>query len=104
VFANVRYCIDRIEHFIAREASPVRQVILDARAISGIDVTAAEQLQTFIGRLRERGITFVVAKAHLPLREAAVRLGVKDALTEATYFAKLSDAVAAYERQAMTDG
>lgn len=99
VFANVRFFIERLEHFIARETHPVREVILDARAIPDIDVTAAEQLRTFIARLHDRGTRFVVAKAHLPLREAAHHLGLEDTLAEETRFPKLSDAVAEFERQ-----
>jgi sulfate permease, SulP family len=98
VFANVRFFIERLEHFIAREPQPVRQVILDARAIPDMDVTAAEQLRSYIQLLHERGIRVVVAKAQLPLREAATRLGLKEVLSEETYFAKLSEAVAAFER------
>src|SRR5262249_30069773 len=81
VFANVRFFIERLEQFIAREAHPVREIIVDARAITVIDLTAAEQLQTFIQRLRERGIELVIAKAHLPFREAATFLGLQDTLS-----------------------
>jgi SulP family sulfate permease len=102
VFANVRFFIERLEHFIAREAHPVRQVIVDARAIPEIDVTAVEQLHTFVKRLRERGIRLVIAKAHLPFREAAIHLGLGDVLSEANYFPKLSEAVTAYEQQQAT--
>src|SRR6185503_13180025 len=42
IFANVRFFIERIEAFISLEHAPVRQVILDARAIPSIDITAAE--------------------------------------------------------------
>jgi SulP family sulfate permease len=100
VFANVRFFVERLERFIAREAAPVRQVILDARAIPEIDVTAAEQLRIFLNRLRERGITFVVAKAHLPLREAAIRLGLQEWFAEQAHFSQLADAVAAFAEQA----
>jgi SulP family sulfate permease len=96
VFANVRFFIERLEHFLSREEVPVRRVILDARAIPAIDVTAAEQLSAFVNRLRERGITFVVAKAHLPLREAAVRLGLQEWFAEQAHFPQLPDAVAAF--------
>ena len=61
IFANVRFFIERIERFIAEETQPVRQVILDARAIPSIDVTAAEQLREFVERLRVRCIDVVVA-------------------------------------------
>jgi SulP family sulfate permease len=104
VFANVRFFIERLEHFIALETHPVQQVIVDARAIPEIDVTAAEQLQAFVRSLRERGISLAVAKAHLPLREAASRLGLGDALSEENYFPKLSEAVAAYERRRAIQG
>jgi SulP family sulfate permease len=100
VFANIRFFIERLEHFLAREKTPVRQVILDARAIPEMDVTAAEQLLLFLNRLRERGITLVVAKAHLPLREAAVRLGLEEWFGERAHFSQLSDAFAAFQTQA----
>ena len=97
LFANIRFFIERIEHFMARETHPVKQVILDARAIPDIDVTAAEQLHIFVAKLHDRGIRFVVAKAHLPLREAAASLGMKGDLPQGSFFARLSEAVAAYE-------
>jgi SulP family sulfate permease len=96
VFANIRFFAERLEHFVSREEAPVRQVILDARAIPEIDVTAAEQLRSFLDRLRGRGITFAVAKAHLPLREAAVRLGLREWFAEQAHFPQLPDAVAAF--------
>lgn len=98
VFANVRFMTERLEHFIAREKHPVRQVILDARAIPEIDVTGADELRTLITRLRSRGIGFVVAKAHLPLREAAVGLGLGEWFSDGAHFAHLPAAVAAFER------
>jgi SulP family sulfate permease len=104
VFANIRFFVERLEHFLAQETVPVRQVILDARAIPEIDVTAAEQLRTFVTHLGERGITFVVAKAHLPLREAAIRLGLQEWFGEQAHFSQLPDAVAAFTEQSSQQG
>jgi sulfate permease, SulP family len=98
VFANVRFFIERLEYFLAHEDTPVRQVILDARAIPEIDLTAAEQLSEFIKRLHNRSIDFVVAKAHLPLREAATALGLQEWFSEDAHFSQLADAVAAFEK------
>lgn len=98
VFANVRYFIERLENFIAKEEHPVRQVIIDARAIPSIDITAAEQLQPFVERLRERGVEIVLAKAHLPLRAALDTFRQQEnAPHPAKHFSQLSDAVAAFE-------
>jgi DNA-directed RNA polymerase specialized sigma subunit len=38
------------------------------------------------------------------LREAAIRLGLRDALSEENYFPKLSEAVTAYEQQKTPQG
>jgi SulP family sulfate permease len=95
IFANVRFFIDRIEWFISQEKEPVRQVIVDARAIPTIDITATEQLGDFVARLHKRGIDFVVAKAHLPLRETVASIG--GLLEEYGRFSHLADAVAAFK-------
>ncbi|HMP60913.1 MAG TPA: SulP family inorganic anion transporter, partial [Gemmatales bacterium] len=80
IFANIRFFVDRLEHFIGRDTEPVRQVYLDASAIPEIDVTAVEELKAFIGRLHSRGIRFRVFKARLPLREAFASLGLSEYL------------------------
>jgi SulP family sulfate permease len=97
IFANVRFFVERIESFIAQEREPVRQVILDARAIPSVDITAAEQLREFVARLRSRGIEFVVAKAHLPLREAVFAIS-GTVFDERRHFSQLADAVAAFQK------
>jgi SulP family sulfate permease len=102
IFANARFFIERLEHFIAHESQPVEEVIIDARAIPEIDVTAAEQLRAYADQLRALGIRVVIAKAHLPLREAAIRLGMQDSLADEHYFPKLSDAVVAFEQRRQT--
>lgn len=98
MFANVRYFVERIEEFIAAEESPVRQLILDARAISDIDVTAAGRLREFLPRLQARGIAVVVAKAHLPLREAMVRHGLVHSVPSIRFHEQLADAVEEFRR------
>jgi sulfate permease, SulP family len=96
IFANVRFFIERIERFIAQENEPVRQVILDARAIPSIDITAAEQVREYVKGLRARGIEFVIAKAHLPLRETLSAVG-GGLLDGRKHFSQLADAVAAFK-------
>jgi SulP family sulfate permease len=95
IFANVRFFIDRIESFIAQEKEPVRQVIVDARAIPSIDITATEQLAEYVAKLHDRGIEFIVAKAHLPLRATIASLG--GLLDGCWRFSQLADAVAAFK-------
>lgn len=98
VFANVRFFVERLEHFISEEEPLVRQVILDARAIPEIDVTAAKQLRICVNHLSDRGIKFCVAKAH-PLREAAIHLGLAEWFSEQAHCEQLADAVAEFLNQ-----
>jgi sulfate permease, SulP family len=100
IFANVRFFIERLEWFIAQEKTPVRQVIVDARAIPSIDITATEQLRDYVAKLRARGIEFVVAKAHLPLRETAATFG--GILDGGPHFSQVSDAVAAFQNKSFS--
>jgi SulP family sulfate permease len=97
IFANVRFLIERIEWFISQEETPVRQVILDARAIPSIDITAAEQLRNYVTRLRTRDIEFIVAKAHLPLRETASAFS--NIIDGSWQYSQLADAVASFQRK-----
>jgi len=97
IFANVRFFIERVEWFIAQEKEPVREVILDARAIPSIDITATEQLGEFVTKLHDRGIEFVVAKAHLPLRETVAAIG--GVLDNCCQFGHVGDAVAAFKEK-----
>jgi len=71
-------------------------VILDARAIPSIDITAAEQVREYVARLHARSIEFVVVKAHLPLRETLAAVA-GHALDARKLFSQLADAVAAFE-------
>jgi SulP family sulfate permease len=97
IFANVRFFMERLDWFISQEKTPVQQVILDARAIPSIDLTANEQLSRYVADLQARGIAFVVAKAHLPLRETASAYG--NILEGLPRFSQLADAVAEFQRQ-----
>jgi MFS superfamily sulfate permease-like transporter len=93
----VRFFIERIESFIEQEETPVRQVILDARAIPSIDITAAEQLADYGKSLRERGIELVVVKAHLPLRETLAAIG--GVFDDCRQYGQMHDAVAAFKER-----
>jgi sulfate permease, SulP family len=101
IFANIRFFIERVEAFIAEEETRVRQVIVDARAIPSIDITATDELRDFVMRLRQRGIEFVVAKAHLPLREAIAAFG--GPLDGCCRYGQLADAVAAYNEESSSE-
>ena len=97
MFANMRYFGDRIQYFIDRSEQPIREVIIDTRAITSIDLSAADMLKDLLLNLQTQGITVVFAKAHLPLRQTARKFGLYEVLPDEAYFDSLGEAVAAFE-------
>lgn len=96
IFANVNYFMERLQGFIDREEHPVREVVIDARAIPSIDFTAMEKLRPFFQKLRDQGIELALARAHLPLREVRLNTGMEPIFSEDKIFVRVSDAVRAF--------
>jgi SulP family sulfate permease len=96
IFANVSYFMERLRGFIDREEHPVRMVVIDARAIPSVDFTAAEKLRPFFQKLRDKGIELALARAHLPLREMQLNIGMEPIFSEDMKFTRVSDAVRAF--------
>lgn len=96
IFANVGYFMERLERFIDLHKHPVRKVVIDARAIPSVDYTAMEKLRPFIKKLRKKGIIVAIARAHLPLREMKLDIGLEPIFTREEIFVRVSDAVKDY--------
>ncbi len=96
IFANVGYFMERLQGFIDRETQPVRWVIIDARAITSVDFTAAEKLRPFLRKLKDQGIELALARAHLPLREIQIDTGMEPVFSTEKTFTRVSDAVKAF--------
>ena len=97
IFANISYFMERLQGFIDREEQPVRMVVIDARAIPSVDFTAAEKLRPFFQKLKDRGIELALARAHLPLREVKLNIGMEPVFSQGEIFVRVSDAVRAFE-------
>ncbi|WP_348945887.1 SulP family inorganic anion transporter [Chitinibacter sp. FCG-7] len=96
LFANSSYFVDRISQLVAEDGD-TRWVLVDAQAITFLDVTAAEQLLTLNRLLEEAGIDLKFARCNRPLREAFDRYGVTSALGADSFFAHVHDALAQYK-------
>jgi SulP family sulfate permease len=96
IFANVSYFMERLQGFIDREEHPVQWVIIDARAVPSVDFTAAEKLRPFFQKLKNQGIELALARAHLPLREVQLNMGMEPIFSEDRIYGRVSDAVRAF--------
>ena len=78
-FAN----IDRFQAEIEQAIAPdTKQVVVDARSIDSIDVTAIDRIRTLKRKLNSRGIRFYIAEHDGSLNDQIFLLGAGDLITE----------------------
>ena len=91
--------MERLQGFIDQQEQPVREIIIDARAISSTDFTATEKLRPFFKKLKDQGIELAIARAHLPLREVTMNVEMARIFSKDEIFTRVSDAVNAYNER-----
>jgi sulfate permease, SulP family len=101
LFSNANHFVDRARQLVISSPVPVRWFLLDAQAITDIDVTAAEALHSLFLELRRQGIALKIAHANRPLRGILARIGLADELGEASFFNSVHECVEAFERAAL---
>ena len=96
LFSNSGYFAERVHSLVASSPEPVRWFLLDAQAISDIDVTAGEMLFELHKELKEMGIALKVAHANRPLRELLENTGLAKEIGEECFFASVHECVTAF--------
>jgi len=71
--------------------------LLDAQAITDIDVTAVEMLHALHEELQKEGIALKFAHANRPLRELLERTGLASELKQDSFFASAHECLAAFQ-------
>jgi SulP family sulfate permease len=104
LFSNVNHFVDRVRELIAHSASPVSWFLLDAQAVSDIDVTAVEALHSLHEELGQRGIALKIAHANRPLRELLERTGLAREIGHQSFFSSVHECVAAFQSQSARFG
>jgi len=98
LFSNVGHFVDRVHQLIDASPIPVRWFLLDAQAISDIDVTAVEVLRSIYLELRQRGIQLKIAHANRPLRELLERTGLSRELGPEGFFPSVHECVESFPK------
>jgi SulP family sulfate permease len=97
LFPNAGHFVARVRAVIAASPTPVRWFLLDAQAITDIDVTAAEALHGLNKELCERGIALKFAHANPPLRNILQRIGFAGEISEESFYPSVHECVAAFK-------
>lgn len=95
-FANANQLREEIRRLLASAAQPVRCFVLDAAALTDIDVSGAEVLAQLVDELRGTGITFAITRASPPVPELLERYGLLEQIGEGRLFDTNRQAVAAF--------
>lgn len=67
-FANAGLFQEEIENVVANSAMPVKWFVLDAEAMTDMDVTGMEAFHEVMHLLSDRGITFAVSRLNRPMK------------------------------------
>jgi SulP family sulfate permease len=97
LFSNAGHFVGRVRQLIAGSPSPVAWFLLDAQAVTDIDVTAAEAIHALHQELQARGIALKIAHANPPLRSILERIGLAGELQEESFFSSVHECVDAFQ-------
>ena len=97
LFFNAGTFVAHVRGIIAASPTPVRWFLLDAQAITDIDVTAAEALQTLYHELKKKGIALKIAHANPPLRQILARIDLGREIRPEGFFSSVHECVEAFK-------
>jgi len=99
LFSNCNYFAERVRHVTAAGPRTVEWFLLDAQAITDIDVTAVETLHALRRELREKKIHLKIAHANRPLRELLERTGLAREIGHDGFFASVHECIEAFQQR-----
>ena len=97
IFSNARYVVARIRELVEHSGDELEWLVIDAQAITHIDVTAAQRLSTLHRELEALGVELKIADAPRPFREQLEAEGLSEELGNAQFFISVKKAVEAFE-------
>jgi SulP family sulfate permease len=98
LFSNAGHFVQRVRELILASPGKVRWFLLDAQAITDIDVTALEALHSLHEELNQQGIAFKIAHANRPLRALLERTGLAQEIGTDSFFPSVHECVEQFQR------
>ncbi|MEI7941082.1 MAG: SulP family inorganic anion transporter, partial [Verrucomicrobiota bacterium] len=98
LFSNASHFVERVRGFIAASPVPVRWFLVDAQAITDIDITAAEALRALNKELHQQGIALKFAHTNRPLRKVLERIGFTSEIGRESIFHAVHEAADAFQK------
>ncbi len=100
LFSNIGYFVSRVRRLVAASPPTLRWFLIDAQAITDIDVTAVEALHGLHAELEKHGVAMKIAHANRPLREMLERTGLAREISTESFFPSVHECVEAFKAAA----
>lgn len=97
LFSNCNRFSDRVRFLVANAPTPVKCFLLDAQAITDIDITAAETLIALHHELIDKGISVKIAHTNKPLRDVFTIAGISEDLTPGSFYHSVHEGIEAFQ-------
>ena len=97
LFSNASHFVERVRELVAASPTPVRWFLVDAQAITDIDITAAEALRALNNELQQQGIALKFAHTNRPLRQILERIGFTSEIGRESIFHAVHEAAEAFQ-------
>jgi SulP family sulfate permease len=98
LFPNASHFVERVRKLIAESPTPPKWFLIDAQAITDIDVTAVELLHILNQELRRQGIALKIAHANPPLRDYLTRTGLAAEIGSDSFYSSVHECVEAFSK------
>jgi high affinity sulfate transporter 1 len=95
-FANARYVKARVREAIRAAPTETSWLVFDAEAVTHVDSTGMEALDSLAADLRREGITLVVARFRTRMRDELELAGVVSTIGPENFYDTVEQAVAAF--------
>lgn len=92
--------VSRIRELVEASTDDLEWFIIDAQAITSLDVTAAQRFSELHKELACLGVEIIIADAPRPFREQLAAAGLSEELGNAQFFTSVRKAVESYEERA----
>ena len=102
IFANARYVMARIRELVDQSVG-LECLVIDAQAISDLDVTAAQRFTELYQELTELGVELKIADSPRPFREQLIKVGLSAKVGSEHFYVSVKKAVESFERRKALD-
>jgi SulP family sulfate permease len=75
----------------------VKRVLLDAAAVNFIDISAGDELLSFIQELKKKGVSVAFVRVRDAVRDDMRRAGIEAAVGSGNFYERTTDGVRAWQ-------